>query len=271
MVFNGNKTIYSSRLQNYISLGLEYEPLINTTLNEKFVINPRYNFNDTIKRFPTINVLTIGGDDIVPNSNLNKLNLRASPHSPLDASLFNHIPFYLKKVSEVGNMPPNDNYVLKKHITIDNELYLACYGYYMSDIIYKGDVIMFNNIDTDFVNISKVDTNDGSFLNPVPRERLELVNTPDNYLGTFFKMYFFFSENEILNMLEAFSILYKDDSKNRITELGVCSSIRLEDESDVVWCGVEYFVDTDYDLIDARDKTFLEFYLEVGNSEVIRV
>jgi hypothetical protein len=270
MVFNGNKSIYSVRLDNYRSLGLEYSPLINTTLNEKFVINARHNFEDNISRYPKINVLTIGTDFNTTNTEMSVFNLKTSPHSPLDASLFNHIPFYLKKLSEVDNYPPSDKYVLRKHVVINDITYLACYGYYIEDIVYKGDVTKYANIDTDYANISKVETNDGKFLNPVPRDKIALDQQPDFFLGSFFKIFFFFNEDELKNILDVFEILYENESLKRITELGICSSIYLEDINEVVWCTIEYFLDTDYDIEEAFNETYLEFYIEVGSSEVIR-
>ena len=271
MVFNGNKSIYSSRLENYRSLGINYMPLISTTLNEKFIIEPNYIFEDKEKHFPTINVLTIGTDFNLTNSDINVFNLKTSLHSPMCASLFNHIPFYLKKLSEVDENPPSDKYVLRKRIVIDDVTYLACYGYHVEDIVYKGDITKYGNIDTDYVNISKVDTNTGEFLNPTPRNKMELDKEPDYYLGTFFKMFFFFNEEELNNILDVFNILYPDESLRRITELGICSSIYLEDINEVVWCGIEYYLDTDYDINDAALAKYLEFYVEVGNSEVIRM
>ena len=270
MIFNGNKSIYSNRLANYTSLGLNYKPLINTTLNEKFIIEARHEFDDGVNHLPTINVLTIGTDFNELNTDMNVLKLKTSPHSPLDASLFNHIPFYLRKLSEVDAFPVSDRYVLRKNVVINDETYLACYGYFVDDIVYKGDITRYANIDTDYVNISKVDTNDGSFLNPVPRDNVELDIQPDSFLGTFFKMYFYFNEDELNEILHVFDVLYPDEPLKRITELGICSSIMLEDKNEVVWCGIEYFLDTDYDIEEACTNTFLEFYVEIGNSEVIR-
>ena len=271
MVFNGNKSIYSSRLENYRSLGLDYTPLINTTLNEKFIVNARHKFDGNVKHYPTVNVLTIGTDFNITNSDNNVFNLKTSPHSPMDASLFNHIPFYLRKLSEVDNYPPSDKYVLRKNIVIDDVVYLACYGYHMEDIVYKGDITKYNNIDSDYVNISKVDTNTGSFLNPEPRDKIKLNDQPDFFLGTFFKMFFFFNEDELKCIIDAFDILYPNEKLRRITELGICSSVYLEDINEVVWCGLEYYLDTDYNLDKALNETYLEFYIELGNSEVIRV
>ena len=270
MVFNGDKSIYSSRLQNYMSLGLDYNPLPNTTLNEKFVINTRYDFNDNIKRYPTINVITIGTDFNPLDITANVFNLKTSPHRPTDASLFNHVPFYLRKLSDVNSFPPSDRYVLRKKIVINDITYLACYGYLIDDIVYKGDVTKYANVDTDYVNISKVDTNTGQYLNPVPRDNIDLDKQPDYYLGTFFKMFFFFNEDELKEIFNAFTVLYPNETLKRITEIGVASSIYVEDINEIVWCGIEYFIDIDYNIEDAIKETFLEFYIEVGNSEVIR-
>ena len=266
MVFNGERTMYNVRLQNYLMLGLPYTPLVNTTLNEKFDIVKKVDIPP--RPYPTTNVLVIGTLFKEQDTTLTRLNLKTSPHSPLDAALYNHLPFYIRKVSELNDYPPSDRYVLRKNIVLDNEEYLVCYGYYVDDIIYKGDIVKYANINNEYTNITKIDTNDGSFLNPDLKANLALEKNIEEYLGNFFKLYFFFSKDEITEIQHAFDVLYPNEDVRRINEVGVCSSIKLDD--DVMWCGVDYFLDTDFDIDEYAKKGFLEFYLEVGNSEVIR-
>jgi len=269
MIYNGERTMYNVRLQNYLLLGREYHPLVNTTLNEKFEINERYLFNDNNKHYPTINMITIGTDFLEPNNSETRLKLKSSQHKPLDASLYNHIPFYLKKIAEANTNPPSDKYVLRKNIIINGETYLACYGYLVEDIIYKDDIVEYDNIDSDYTTVSKINTNDGLYLNPNRSDNINLDSENDKYLANFFKLFLFFNQNEINELLNVFDILYPNKIKT-IKEIGVCSSIYLKDIKDVVWCTINYFLDSNIDINEAKTKGYLDFYIEVGNSEVIR-
>ena len=260
--------MYGIRLQNYLSLGLPYQPLINTTLNEKFIINQDYIVPDNV--YPKTNVIVIGTDFNPTNSDLTRVNLKLSPHTPLDAALFKHIPFYLRKLTDVKEYPPSDHYVLRKEITIDNETYLACYGYHTNDIVYKGDIVKYANIDTDYVNITKVETNTGEYLSPTLRDNLDIDKSLDYFLGNFFKLAFFFDSKELIEIGNSFDILYPNQSLRRITEIGVCSSIYLEGDNEVVATTIDYFLDSDFNIDDKIKEGNMEFYLEVGNSEVIR-
>jgi len=177
-------------------------------------------------------------------------------HKPLDASLYNHIPFYLKKIAEANTNPPSDKYVLRKNIIINGETYLACYGYLVEDIIYKDDIVEYDNIDSDYTTVRS--------------DNINLDSENDKYLANFFKLFLFFNQNEINELLNVFDILYPNKIKT-IKEIGVCSSIYLKDIKDVVWCTINYFLDSNIDINEAKKtKGYLDFYIEVGNSEVIR-
>ena len=260
--------MYGIRLHNYMSLGLPYKPLVNTTLNEKFNINQDYKPAKGL--YPKTNVIVIGTDFNNLNSELTRVNLKLSPHTPLDAALYNHIPFYLRKLEDVIDNPPSDHYVLRRNITINDVQYLACYGYLTEDIVYKGDIVKYSNIDKEYANITKIDTSTGDYLHPKLRDNLDIDKSIAYYLGNFFKLAFFFNKSELTEVANVFDIMYADKILRRITEVGVCSSIYAEDVKDVVWCNIDYFLDTEFNIDEKLAHGSMEFFLEVGNSEVIR-
>ena len=98
-VYNSTRTIYNLKLQTCMMFGLPYHPLPNTTLNEKFNIYP-YNeidCNYENQNYPRVNgiVIGIGGNEVV-NSDI--LDLKLGKHSPVDAALFEHIPFVIRPI-----------------------------------------------------------------------------------------------------------------------------------------------------------------------------
>jgi hypothetical protein len=95
MVLNSQKTIYGLHLNLAKMLNLPYVISDNTTLNEKFQIAN----NETLanNEYTSIKYYTIGngGVNIINNGN----GYSYSEHSPVDAALFNHIPWIMREIN----------------------------------------------------------------------------------------------------------------------------------------------------------------------------
>ena len=279
MIYNGEQTIYNIRLQNYINFNLDFEPLVNTTLNEKFNILPRYKFNDGKKRYPTMNTLVIGIDKHNPLYANNKLKLKRGQHRPTDAALFNHVPFYLRPLNEVYLYPPNiERYRLRTILTIDGVDHLCFWGYFTDNFYYKNDIVKFRNVERDYVDIQRYKTSNPDILNPKPLEEPDFTKKSTNtYLAHLVKIYTFFSDNELKEINNAIDILYPNYENKLITEVGVCSSlqIQLKDKegkfyNESIWCQMAYFIDTTFDVVKSLEKDkFLDFYIEIGGMEIL--
>lgn len=275
MIFNGDRTIYNIKFQNSKMFNLPYKPLSNTTINEKLNILSGYQFGD-IKEYPelSLNLLIIGSYGTEVNGDNTRYNLKSSKHSPIDAALFRQIPFYLRKTSEVSKYPVNPNLRLKKKLFINGEEHIAYYGYKISEVIHKKDIIEFNNIDKEYTNIKKFSTNKDMVLNPKPIKDLRMDMSINRYIGDFVKVYTFLSSKDIAEILNAAKILYPKENISEITEIGLCHGheVELEDTSkEMVWSQISYFVDCLLDLNDGLRKNELSFYIEIGGMEILNV
>ena len=271
MLFNGTNTIYNIKLQNAKSIGVTYSILANTTLNEKFGIEVVDSLKP-LKEYPNLNLITLGVNEEFKLSNkATRLNLTRSRHSPIDAALFNHIPFYLRPLTEVNDNPPSDSIRLTKVINIQGVDHLAGYGYVLNDIEYKNDILVYNNVQNDYVNVSKLDTNDATLLNPIPKSTSELDLANNNtYVTDFLKAYVYMTELELLEIKNAMDILYT--TTPTITEIGVCNSLiktlengKLENYA----VQIAYFADVDIDINKAIQEKSLEFYIDLGGMDVL--
>ena len=273
MIYNGNTTMYSRILANRMLMGLPYEPLPNTTLNEKFDIIPRYQEYVDIG-YPKLNLLTIGGFEKQYSEIEHKIELSNGKHTPLHAALFNHIPFYLRRITETENFPVPNKLRLKKYITINEIEYVAYYGYILDEFDTDNDIMLFNNIDTDYVDVKKLDINSGNFLNPVfditsIREYENITFTTD-----FIKIPLFLSNLEVSEIANAFRIINNLNSNDGfITEMGLAVSheITLGDGSkECVRSQMNYFVETDISLPECLENEKLSLQIELGGMEVVR-
>ena len=268
-MFNAERTIYNIKIQNRMKCNLDYKPILNTTLNEKFNINDR---DDTLDiKYPTINLLTIGCGLINDINNTNiRLNLKSSPHSPIDAALFKHIPFYLRPVSDFTVYPPSDKLRLHKVIFIDGIEYNVYYGYSITNYESNDDIVVYKNIESSYANISKYNINSSDVLNPQPTVNIDLNDK--EYISDFVKIYTFFSLTEINDILNAFNILYPNEPKF-ITEIGVCTSkeVTINDEILNYMTQISYFLDVKQDLEQAVSDEKLDFYIELGGMSIVAI
>ena len=132
-MFNSTMTCYARKFINHMKCGLKYTPLLNTTLNEKFNILPTS--DDLTIPYPSINMLVIGNGlrgDLIRNS---RLDLKSSVHNVTDASLVKHMPFYLRKTTELDLYPPSDKLCLKTNMSIGDTEYTAYFGYRRTEFV----------------------------------------------------------------------------------------------------------------------------------------
>lgn len=274
MLFNGANTIYNTKLQNAKMVNVPYTALLNTTLNEKFSIEV-INSTGTLDKYPELNLITIGCNvtELTNTSDITRINLTRSRHSPLDAALFNHVPFYLRTVADSVTNPPSKNLRLKKTITINNTTYIAYYGYKLTDIQYKDDILLYNGIKDEYVNVSKLDTNSSALLNPSPKPVTQLdIDRDVTYVTDFLKMYVYFTKDEVTEINNAMSTLYGTIYK--ISEIGVCNSIDMtlnDGTEEQVAVQIAYFMDVDIDTTTVNTDGSINFYLDVGGMEVLVV
>jgi len=266
MVFKTCRTIYNIKLQTAMLVGAPYNTLPNTTLNEKFGIIPNYPTKD----YPRLNLITIGigGNPVIysePDS------LKTSIHKPVDASLFEHVPFLLVKPDEITD-DINNNYRLRKTINIDGTDYVAFYGMVLNNIKYQ-DELYYAVTNNDTSILAPYDTlYNQSLLNPTPILNNDLTKMSSSFIFNMCKIPISLEKDVINNINNALKLLYPDKQINAINEIGLCSSVDVElkdGTKEAVNAQINYFVDVNIDiqLLDNLNNDSVNFYLEIGGAE----
>lgn len=274
MVFNGMQTIYGIKLMNRMLIDADYLPSMNTTLNDKFKI--LMNYKGVEQRYPKINIITIGVNPLVKDESLVKYKLFNSFHNATDAALFNHVPFYLRKVSEIDKHPIPDYLRLRKIEIINDEEYLAAYGMDIVDFVYKNDFVLLEKVTDNYAKILKYEFNDADPLNPKPNLNLDLRYQPANFVSDFVKIYNFWDNKQLGEIKNAMDILGIDNDY-KITEIGVCFSKTIKNTItndngsfkqqylEAVETQIAYFIDCVLDL----NVEIQDFFIEIGGQQIL--
>lgn len=217
------RTVWGASLQTSLLLGLPYNPQENTTLNEKFDVEPGADLQGTI---PHVKYLCIGngghrviqGADGIPYTS--PINHRAS-----DAALFNHLPFVLREASNDLTINQRAKYALRKREIINNRPYIAYYLKRMdltnvSMSLQHTNVVEGNSTETPF------EATNGN-LNPdhpeLPNDGV--ITTDGNYLTSSAIVPVIFDSDDVAELVNVARILYDNEQRAAISEIGLCSGV----------------------------------------------
>lgn len=241
-------TVYSSHLTISRKLGVNYTPLTNTTLNEKFNIGTGIVLGSNT--YPKFNCFVIGngGHYVAEDSNGNKIP-KVMYHNPTDAALYNHIPFILRPVNNDLSPVERSNYRLRKIITIGTNDYIAYYA----------KKIDTSSITINMENISKVSnqftsttfTPDSSNLSPsIPSlDPTHTVGPEADYIGVNINIDLSITTAEMTEIRNACAIIYNDANMAVISEMGICAGVDNQINSTYNSVTINY-LDSLYTIID---------------------
>lgn len=263
----GQRTIYGIKLNNAMLSGFHYKPLKNTTLNEKF--NILIDKHTPIGMYPKCNtfVIGIGGNYLTDNTETYKY----TNHQPIDASLFNHIPFILRK-------PGNDltyerkKYRLRTTLYINGEMYIAYYGKFCNEIDYRNEISMI--VPTEYGDrLDYLNTQNDKLLNPEPFIFNSIKGLDNNYNSKYvvdkFKMTFELNSMEQEELKNVYNILGLD-LNTKITEIGIVFShdTLVDGYNEICDAQIYTHITCGIDLISdlIPDKKFTR-YFELGGAE----
>ncbi len=218
------RTIWGSNLQTCQLLGIPYTVNEFTTLNEKFNIQNNIaigtNIYPRVKYFCIGNgghQMTVGADGIALAKNYQ--------HRSTDASLFKHLPFVLRPYDNDIAAAERARYALRKEVTYDGVRHVAYYlrRIDMSAVTSQLDYrTILNGVvkSTPYTPVSEC-------LNPIP---IELANTGVNtvnsdYITSSALIDISFSDNDIVELLNAANVIYGDENYAIISEIGLCSGV----------------------------------------------
>lgn len=217
------RTVWGASLQTSLLLGLPYYPQENSTLNEKFDVEPGGDLRGTI---PHVKYFCIGngghrviqGADGIPYTS--PINHRAS-----DAALFNHLPFVLREPSDDLTIDKRERYGLRRRETINGRPYIAYYLKRM-DLSAVQLALQHTNVIEGNSTTTLFEPSNGN-LNPehpeLPNEGV--ITTDGNYLTSSAIVPVLFDEDDVAELVNVARVLYDNEQRAAISEIGLCSGV----------------------------------------------
>jgi hypothetical protein len=126
-VVNVTRTAIGSLLQTVKFMGLKFNMLANTTLNQKF--NIQNNVAPPAGALPVFKYMVIGNKGhytVVADDGSDETDVL--PHRTNHNALYNHIPFVLREATDDLTALERDKYCLRKAETYKGKPYFAYYG-----------------------------------------------------------------------------------------------------------------------------------------------
>jgi hypothetical protein len=218
------RTIYGAHLETCQLLGIPYEVKENTTLNERFGINP--NLVIPTNTYPKLGYFCIGiGGAKFTAGNNNRVLVKNVQHQATDASCYDPIPFVLREVSNDLSPTEKQKYALRKAVTINNENY---YAYYLRRLDLTGVVVSLENRHTSGNNTTITTfTPDEDNLYPTPPNvSNQGSNTvTSDYVAVNATVNINLPEQECQELLDVATILFGDSDYAFISEIGLCTGV----------------------------------------------
>lgn len=248
------RTIYAAHLATCKALGRPFTVLDNSTLNQKF--NLHNNETPRLNEYPVIGYVGIGNKGAsyeVTTSNY--VLTKAIPHKPRDASLYNFIPFVLRRVAQDLPAEERSKYRCRVPVTIGSVDYVA---YYLRALTLENvipSVELRNVTDTNIATSSFVPSLGDLSPNHPDISNIDINNPSGDYLISTAKVNLTLNATDIANIMDACAIMYGDPRYAVINEIALCSGI------DRVLQGTFGTVTSNYvDVVAAQTNAFIYQY-----------
>jgi len=263
---HSTKTIFLVDLQTTILTGRRYKTLPNTTLNEKFNIQPEITTLDT---YPTIQYLAVG------NGLSKEISAEESiiKHAVTDGALYNHVPFVIRPVDD--DLLPADraHYRLRNLITINNKEYVE---YHLKKIDMENGENRITEVTVNEVanTLSLYNPRNYRSLRPLPLQINPTKTDNKNYIKTnkyimkMLQFHFTLTEKDLEELQNSIEIKFGGTVlfSRVLKELAVCSGVEYNDE--IAMAQIMYFKNIDIDVWTLLDtKETINDIVEIGGME----
>lgn len=264
-------TQLASYLQVVSYLGIPFQKKINTTLNQKFDIQPDAVIPPSVK--PTLKCFTIGigGHTYITGSTGIPLS-QGIDHTSDNFGLYNHLPFVLRPINNDLIAAERNRYCLRKVVLIGGVNYYAYYGKRLSmegvNVKETKRTVVDGETQEDLFEPTE------SNLSPKPPEipNTGVTTSSGEYLATSAIVPMPFSEKDVQELYNVAKIIYGDERYAIISEFGFCTGVDANvtvntpggnvSFVEVVGCQMSAIISGHYELV-FNSKGF-DFSLEVG-------
>lgn len=233
------RTVYGAAIQTVKQLGLKHVVLdyttINQAINEQTIVSklpavrtrgmeitdPYAYQTDTDKIYT--NWMVIGNlghlnfvdpDDAIPYS-------IPVPHKASDSGLYNIYPFVMRPIAQDLTRQERRIYGLRRTLEVDGELYAAYYGRRLTFDGTAPDMLITTVVDGEETSEIFIPT----FENLRPEKMSEAVTYDGVYMSVSMLSTVVFGESEIQNLKDVARLLFGNERKAIISEIGICSAV----------------------------------------------
>ena len=211
MVKASQKSILGVALEQSLLFGASYKPMVNTTLNEKFAVEGDTSLPAGKLPYVQYFCIGIGGRRFITGETDTTPEYTYSEHSPLDAALFQHIPFIIRETTSDLTANERTNYRMRKLETFNGKEY--------------------NGTSVSSPTMSVLDTSTTKFLNPSPiTTKFEFKDLDKTrFVTKLNKLSFTLTTQEMDELMNVFKVMNIDTTTDAyITEIGLCSGLDQE-------------------------------------------
>lgn len=219
------RTIYGAHVQDCAFLGIPYQMLENSTLNEKF--NIEAGVLPAGGKVPAGRYYAIGNGGhkfSVGEGGLSKPE--PLQHRARDAALFNHIPFVLREPASDLSSSERAKYALRKQVTVNGLSYIA---YYLKRIDFTGVSAepLYKTVQEDGTTVTTPFAPTTGDLNPTPPDLDPSgVNLPSgDYLSVSAKLALTLTQEECEELLNVANLMFGDEEFAIISEVALVTAI----------------------------------------------
>lgn len=219
------RTVYGANLQTAQLLGIPFEVVPNSTLNDKF------NASNTVglspADMPRMQYVAIGnGGHRMKVTGTGTLQVpEPIQHRTTDAALYSHLPFVLRPIGNDLTASERERYALRRLEQYNGEDYFAYYLRRM-DLTGVNAQMEYKTVVGDVTTTTPFTPTAGN-LSPTPPVVVTggSVTTSGDYVTASAIVYFNLDSFDVAEILNACNIIYGSEDFAIISEIGLCSGV----------------------------------------------
>lgn len=224
---NVTTSICAIGLNTAKALGLPYEVLDQTTLNEKFNVLPERTLPEG--EYPITKFVAIGrgGHRNAAGSDNRSITI-LEKHRSRDKALFEHIPFILREQDDDLTTEQRKHYAMRTLVVIEDVTYIA---YYLKILDLTSQTVEYNRVTiTNGEEVSVPYVPSSAELSPTPMVlNNQSVNVSNGeFITASTLINCDFNEWEVAEILNACRIIYGEENYATLSEVALCSGYPIQ-------------------------------------------
>lgn len=218
------RTIYGSRMQTCLTLGLPYQPMALTTLNEKWNIHKNTGWPSADR--PKVDYYCIGnGGHRIQTGAEGVAYFEPIPHRLDDAGLYKFLPFVLRPINADLSPTERSKYGMRVPIDANGTRYWA---YYLKRLDLENTTPETSKtVITNGVPIVTPFVPDSTNLSPTPPviPPTGVTQTNGEFLSVIATVDLSFSALDVQELIEVCRILYNNELLAAVSEIGLVGGV----------------------------------------------